>query len=139
MATHVFTDADVTVNGVDLSDHVQSVTVDLGRETSDSTAMGHDSRTEDPGLRMNSVQVTFLQDFAAASVDATIYALFEAATEHMVVVKPTSGALAATNPSYSLTGFVNAYNPISGSVGDQHTADVAWTNSAPAGATRATS
>ena len=40
MATFVFTDASVTINSVDLSDHVRSVTLDLSAEEQDDTAMG---------------------------------------------------------------------------------------------------
>lgn len=137
MATFVLTDASVTVDAVDLSDRVQSVTVDTGRETQDDTAMGHTARSNSAGLKTASISVTFLQDFAASEVDVTLEALYDAGTEHDVVVKPTSAAVSATNPSYTLTGFIDSYPPIGGSVGDQHTTDVSWVNSGSAGIVRA--
>lgn len=137
MTTRVLTDASVTVNAVDLSDHVQSVTVELSRETQDDTAMGNTARSNSAGLKTNSMSVTFLQDFAASEVDATLWTLYDAGTEHDVVVKETSSAVGATNPTYTLTGFITDYNPIGGSVGDQHTVDVSWVNSATSGVARA--
>lgn len=138
MATFVLTDADVVVNAVNLSDHVQSVTVDLGRETQDDTAMGHTARSNSAGLKTPSITVTFLQDFAASEVDATLFDLYDNGTEHDVVVKATSDAVSATNPSYTLTGVIDSYPPIGGSVGDQHTTDVTWANRGSAGIVRAT-
>jgi len=139
MATRVLTDASVVVNAIDLSDHVKSVTVTLDRNMQDDTAMGHTAQTESPGLKANSLSVTFLQDFAAGEVDATLWPLYDAATSHTVVVKETSAAASPTNPKYTLTGYISSYNPIGGSVGDQHTTDVSWVNGAAAGIGRTTS
>lgn len=137
MATFVLTDATITVNAVDLSDHLVSVTVDLGRETQDDTAMGHTARSNSAGLKTPSMTATFLQDFAASEVDATLEGLEDAGTEHDVVVKATSSAVGATNPTYTLTGIITDYNPINGSVGDQQTCDVTWANRGSTGIVRA--
>jgi hypothetical protein len=138
MATFVLTDADVTVNSVDLSDHVQSVEVTLDRETQDDTAMGHTARSNSAGLKAAAITINFLQDFAASEPDATLWSLYDAATEHTVVVLPTSSAVGGTNPSYTLTGFISSYTPIGGSVGDQAVAPVSWVNSSSSGIARAT-
>ncbi len=135
----ILDDASVVVNGVDLSDHVQSVELTLGRETQDDTAMGHDARTNAAGLKVvESCSITFHQDFAAGEVDATIWPLYDNKTSHTVVIKPTSAAVGATNPTYTLTGYVSSYPPIGGSVGDQHTTSVSWVNGSATGVARAT-
>lgn len=139
MATHVLTDASVVVDGTDISDHVTQVEVTLDRETTDKTAMGHTARANAAALKANSITATFNQDFAASEVDATLWPLYDNATDHTVVVKPTAAAVSATNPSYTLTGFIDSYPPIGGSVGDQHQAQVSWANSSSTGTARATS
>ena len=113
MARIVLTDVDVTVNSVSLSDHIASVTIDQSFAEVTTTAFGD-----------SSVTLEFHQDFAASSVDATISALVGSTTT--VVVKPTSGAVAATNPSYTMTCLVNSWNPISGGAGDLSTVSVTW-------------
>lgn len=138
MATFVLTDASVVVNSVDLSDHVQSVTVTTSRETQDDTVMGNTARSNSAGLKAAAISVTFLQDFAASEVDATLWTLYDAGTEHTVVVKSTSAAVGATNPTYTLTGFISSYAPIGGAVGNQHVAPVEWVNSGASGIARAT-
>jgi hypothetical protein len=138
MSTFVLTDASVVVNSVDLSDHVQSVTVTANRETQDDTAMGNTARSNSAGLKVTGISVTFLQDFAASEVDVTLWTLYDAATEHAVVVKSTSAAVGATNPTYTLTGFISSYAPIGGTVGNQHVAPVEWVSSSTTGIARAT-
>lgn len=138
MATFVLRDASVVVNSVDLSNHVQSVTVDTSMETQDSTAMGNQARSYNGGLFADNVSVTFHQDFAASSVDVTLYTLYRARTSHTVVVKPTSSAVGVTNPTFTLTGVISEYGAISGSVGDEATSTVSWANTAAAGLVRAT-
>lgn len=138
MATFVLRDASVVVNSVDLSNHVQSVTVDTSMETQDSTAMGNQARSFNGGLFADSISVTFHQDLAASSVDVTLYTLFRARTSHDVVVKGTSSATSTTNPKFTLTGLISEYNPISGSVGDELMCDASWVNTATTGVVRAT-
>ena len=124
MARIVLTDVDVTVNSVSLSDHIASVTIDQSFAEVTTTAFGDAGVTRIAGLEDSSITLEFHQDFAASSVDSTISALVGSTTS--VVVKPTSGAVAATNPSYTMTCLVNSWNPISGGAGDLSTVSVTW-------------
>lgn len=139
MTAYVLKDASVVVNAVDLSDHVQSVTVDDGLETQDDTAMGYNARSVIGGLETPSIQVTFKQDFDVASVHDTLSPLFKDKTAHDVVVKPTSDPVSPTNPSATMTGIITAYPFLGGSVGDLHTTDVSWENAGTDGIAYATS
>ena len=66
------------------------------------------------GIQNNTLEVTLYQDFAANEVEATIFPLVGTTTT--VVVKPTSSAVGATNPSYTLTGcFLSSHTPIAAS------------------------
>ena len=119
MATFVLYDAYVTVAGVDLSDHVKSVTVDAGQNMVDDTAMGDAFVSNAAGLATWSISVEFLQDYALSKVDATLQPLLGIGTTAALVVRPTSGAVSATNPDYHGTGILESYNPVGGAVGDQ--------------------
>jgi hypothetical protein len=68
-----------------------------------------------------------MQDFGAASVDATLFPLLN--TLATVVVVPTSGSVNSTNPSYTATCLVNSYTPFASSVGDIATLSVTWPTS----------
>jgi hypothetical protein len=62
------------------------------------------------------LDVTFLQDFAAGQVDATLWALLSAGSVPFTL-NPTSGANSATNPQYAGNVVLNTYDPLTGNVG----------------------
>ena len=127
MARIVLTDASIVINSVDLSDHIASVTISTSEDVIDTSAFSStiaNGRTRVAGLADNSITLEFHQDFATSSVEQTIYPLLGQTTS--VVVKPTSAAVSATNPSFSCTVVVTEWQPLSGSVGELSTASVSW-------------
>jgi hypothetical protein len=123
MAHLVFTDAFVSINGVDLSDDVESVQLEYKSELQDDTNMGHTTRKRLGGLKDWSLQVNFRQDFAAAQVDATLFSLV--GSTFTVIVRPVKGTVVgATNPNYTGTGILESYRPIGDGVGSVATAPV---------------
>lgn len=120
MAKHMIRDASLVVNGVDLSAHTKSVEISSSAEDVNVTAMGATGVQRVPGLRDESLSVTWLQDYAAAKVDATLSPLYTGGTSFTVVVKPTSAAVSATNPSFTATCYLLEYQPIAGEVGSAH-------------------
>jgi hypothetical protein len=93
----------------------------------ETTAFGGTFRERIGGLKTGSVTLQFMQDFAAAAVDATIFPLFN--TLATVVIVPTSGTVTSTNPSYTAVCLVNSYSPHASSVGDIATFSVTWPTS----------
>lgn len=117
MAIFVLKNASVTVNAVDLSAYVTSVTVDYKVDAIETTAMGATGHSYTGGLQANTVTVNLNQDFAATKVEATIFPLVGTTTT--LVVKADSGAVSATNPSYTVTGaYLEGSQPVNGAVGD---------------------
>ena len=117
MAVLVLTDADITVNGVVLSDKANSVTLNYEIDSVEVTAFGSVGHKFTGGLQNNSCDIEFMQDFAAAEVEATIFPLVGTTTT--VTVRGTSGATSATNPLYTLSGaFLAAHTPVAAAVGE---------------------
>lgn len=124
MARIVLTDAKVTVNGVNLSDHIASVSLSTTNDVIETSAFNSTAaKTRVAGLQDNSVTLEFHQDFAASNVEATIYPLLGNTTT--IVVSPTS-TVSATSPSYSFTALVSEWTPLNGGVGELATASVTW-------------
>lgn len=117
MAVTVINDASVTVNAVDLSDHVKRVSVTRTFNEVDVSAMGDTDAQRLPGLGDGEITVTFLQDYASASVDATLWPLVGDGTGFTVVVKPDSGAVSVSNPSFTATCHLYDYTAIDAEVG----------------------
>jgi hypothetical protein len=125
MARIVLTNAQITINAVDLSDHIASVTLSTSNDVIETTGFSSTAaRTRVAGLSDNSITLEFHQDFATSNVEATICPLI--GTNTTVVVKPTSSAVSATNPSYTCSASVVEWQPLSGAVGELATASVTW-------------
>jgi len=124
MARLVFTNPSITINSVDLTDRIAQVGLDMSFAEVPTTAFGDTAVTRVAGLGDHSVSLSFHQDFAAGEVEATIYPLLGTTTT--IIVKPVNTTTSTDNPSYSFTALVNAWAPVSGSVGDLLTADVTW-------------
>lgn len=127
-------DARFEFNGVDLSDHVTSVTLPREIEALEDTAMGDTGRSRIGGLEDSTIQVNFNQDFGAGAVDATI----AAALGQVVVIKvrPTSAAIGSTNPEYVGSYLVSSYSPFGNGVGELATVNCSWPLSDPTGVAR---
>ena len=115
MATLVYTNAKLEINGVDLSANASEVSLHYASETLDETAMGDDTRINKGGLKTWSIDVTFHQDFAANKVDATLFSLV--GTTVCVEVRPQNICSTSINPEYSGIGLIESYNPVGGAVG----------------------
>jgi hypothetical protein len=125
MARIVLTDAKVTINSVNLSDHIASISLSTSADVVETTGFSSTAaRTRVAGLQDNSVTLEFHQDFATSNVEQTIYPLIGTTTT--IVVTPTSSAAGATNPSYTFTALVSEWQPLSGAVGELATASVTW-------------
>lgn len=137
MAAFSFDNASVTINSVDLSDHVTSVTISASAGTAEDSAMGDDWRTFLATVKEFEVSVEFNQDYAASNVDATLWAAFNAGSNVTFAILPEGGTVSATNPSYSGSIVPTNYDPIGGSYADLATTAINWKGSG--GLTRATS
>jgi len=126
MARIVLTDVSVIVNNVDLSDHIASVELSQNIDEVQTTAFGDGGRTRVGGLEDSSVTLSFHQDYASASVDATISPLVGGTAPIKVVPRGTAGTVSATNPIYTFDCLIVEWSPVSGAVGDLATADVTW-------------
>lgn len=123
MPKFVATTVTTTVNGVDFSANLAQVELSIESDDVETTAFGSDWRSRIGGLKQASLTLSFHSDFGAGSTDTLFPLLNTLAT---VVIKPTSGTVSATNPTYTGTFLVNAYSPIAASVGDLATFDVTW-------------
>jgi hypothetical protein len=127
MPKFVATNFQISLNGVDLTSSLSSATLEISSNEVETTTFGTAStayRTVVGGIVSGSVKLDFYQDYAAASVDATLNSLIN--TIGTVVIKPLGSAVSATNPSYTATCLINNYTPVSGTIGDLSSFSVTW-------------
>lgn len=118
MAVYVFTDGLLFVNGIEFSDHTKSITLRYEAELLDDTVMGCTTRSNLPGLLNWNLECEMLQDFAAGSIDATLFSLVGAAAFPVRTRRSKTDAIGATNPEYQGNGVLEGYTPLGGGVGD---------------------
>ncbi len=124
MAEVVLTNAFISIGGVDLSDHVRQITLNYSAELQDITAMSDTARARLGGLFDWSVTLEFNQDYASNEVDVTLFTLV--GTSVALIIRPDSGAKAATNPEFTGNAILESYQPVGGTVGDAHIAPVTF-------------
>jgi len=124
VAKFVATDYRITINGTDFSSSLAAATLDISAAEQEVTAFGNTFVQRISGLKDASISLDFHQDFGAASVDAVLFPLL--GSNATVVIAPTSGATAATNPAYSGVFLCTEYQPYASSVGDLATLSVSW-------------
>ena len=124
MAVFLNNGVSLTVNSVDLSDHVTAVTINRTFDELEVTAMGDSGHKFVKGLEASSITIDFLNDTATGEVLQTLNSAW--GTSVTVVVKQSSAAVSADNPSYTMTCLINNITPINGSVADLSTQSVTW-------------
>lgn len=78
------------------------------------------------GLKKFSLKVKFNDDFAASTVDDRVWGWFNAGANVAFKIRPTSAAIATTNPSIEGLFVPSQYTFVAGSVGDLATKDLTW-------------
>jgi len=106
----------LTVNSVDLSDHVTAITINRNFDELEVTAMGDSGHKFVKGLEASSITIDFLNDTASSEVLQTLQAVWGTSTT--ITVKQTSAATSAANPLYTMTCLINGTTDVNGSVAD---------------------
>jgi len=124
MATLVLTDAFLSIGGTDYSANVQSVKLNYTAETLDDTAMGDTTRSNAGGLKVWSLDVTFLNDYVDNGIDEVLFGLV--GTTAALIFRPVKGTVVGPgNPNYTGTGILEGL-PQGGGVGALDTKSISF-------------
>lgn len=115
MAVFALTNEFLLLNAVDLSNHLKSAVLTVDVDSLDSTVMGPGWKAVTGGLKGGKLAVEFLDDYAAASVDVTLWPLL--GTVVTFEVRPDAGSRSTTNPAYTGSVLIGG-NVIGGKVGE---------------------
>ena len=124
MAVYLSNGVVLTVNAVDLSTLVSSVTINRAFDELEVTAMGDGGHKFVKGLEASSITIDFFNDAETAKTLQTLNGRWGQSTT--VTVKQTSAVTSATNPLYTMSCLVNNITPINGAVADLSTQSVTW-------------
>jgi hypothetical protein len=114
----------LTVNAVDLSTLVSSVTINRAFDELEITSLGDSGHRFTKGLESSSISIDFFNDADSAKTLQTLQTNW--GSNVTVTFKQTSAATSATNPLYTMTCLINNTTPVNGAVGDLSTQSVTW-------------
>jgi hypothetical protein len=124
MAVYLANTGVLTVNAVDLSTLVTSVTINRAFDELEVTALGDTGHKFVKGLEASSITIDFINDADTAKTLQTLQTTW--GTNTVVTFKQSSGITAPSNPLYTMTCLVNNTTPVNGAVADLSTQSVTW-------------
>lgn len=124
MAAEVITGASITVGGVDLSTLCKAFTLKKSFDVKTKQGFQDTAVAQAVGLATVTLDVDWYGDFAGGGLNATIDPL--AGTSAAYVCKKDSGAVAATNPSYSGNCIIADWTAMAVEVGEYHEFSTSW-------------
>lgn len=114
MAIYLDNNVGLKIATVDLSEYVTSITLTQTFDEVETTSMGASAHTFAKGLESSTLQVDFLNDWAASKVQATLQAAYGTSVTALIVpVRASSSTvISATNPLYTVSILVNNLTPV---------------------------
>lgn len=125
MAIYMSQNTYFSLGGYDLSDHVQSLALNINYDPVEITALTDTAHKYTKGLASHSIQATLYLDQAtigAGAVRAVLDSL--RGTSAAFIIAPAGGTFSTTNPKYTGSVFVNGYTPVNGAAGEAATVDL---------------
>ena len=128
MATTTFlSNATVMIGAVDVSDQCSAVTLTVGYDPLEITAMGDAGHKFVQGLQQVDVTLTMFNSYGTGEIEATLAAICGTGTTTLVI-SPSGPSESASNPEYTITNaMMSSFTPISSQVGALSVVNVTFT------------
>jgi hypothetical protein len=119
MATTTFlSNATVAIGAVDVSDQCQSVTLTVGFDPLETTAMGDTGHIFTKGLQTVDVTLTMFNSYGTSEIEATLWDVLGDGNTTLVI-SPSGTTESASNPEYTITNaMLSGFTPIASTVGE---------------------
>jgi hypothetical protein len=124
MAVYLANTGVLTVNAVDLSTLVSSVTINRAFDELEITALGDSGHRFVKGLEASSITIDFFNDADSAKTLQTLQTNW--GSNVVVTFKQTSATVSASNPLYTMTCLINNTTPVNGDVASLSMQSVTW-------------
>jgi hypothetical protein len=124
MAVYLANTGVLTVNAVDLSTLVTSVTINRNFDELETTSLGDQGHRFVKGLEASSITIDFLNDEASTKTLQTLNTNW--GSNVVVTFKQFAGATAPANPLYTMTCLINNITPVNGDVASLSSQSVTW-------------
>lgn len=124
----VIRDAFIEIDGTELSNQGNKITVKREKEVMDATGYRAKSKQKATGIPDSSIEMTLFMTYGAGGVNSVLAPIFNEDKEVEVVVKFKKGKASADNPRYSMTGILPNFPITSDGPGSLQTVDLTFEN-----------
>jgi hypothetical protein len=114
LAKQILDNSIVTINGVNLSTYAHNGEWTLTRPSFDVSGMGAPYVEYILGKPDAQAAITLWQDYAAGTVDATLFPLASTDTPFAISWRIENAAISTSNPEYQMTVLLPEYQPVAG-------------------------
>ena len=119
MAGYVFDDAHATINAVNYSASIKSISFPLSQAELDSTAMGDSWEEFELGLKGGSFTLNFkADDTNTTGLNESLWNIYNGSAAVAFILKPNGSATGVTNPKFTGNCILTRCDFMSGTVGD---------------------
>lgn len=122
MSIYVATNTYLLLGSLNISDHVQSASLNVNYDALDITTMTNSAHPMLKGLASHTLTATIFNDQAASQIRSVLDAA--KGTSIAFAFAANGSTASTTNPVYSGTVFVNGYTPVSGATGEVSAIDL---------------
>lgn len=136
MAKLILDNSIVTINGVNLSTYCHNAEISHTRPSFDVSGMQAPYVEYVLGKPDAQWTLTFWQDYAAATVDATLFPLANTDTPFAISLRIENTAISTSNPEYQMSALLPEYQPVAAGVDAPAEATVTFLNGATTGLVR---
>lgn len=110
----------------DLSDQTTNVTLTIGNESLEATAMGDTGRKYVAGLQSVEVTLEMYLSYGSQEVEDALHAMVGKSST--LVISPSGTTESASNPEYTITGaYLENFTPVNSSLGELATVTATFT------------
>jgi len=115
----------ITLAGQNIADMVTQVTMPMSANMLDVTTFASAGWTESrPGLKSSSISIGAFNEDGTNKITTLLRTAFLAGSPLALVLRADGAATSGTNPQYTWSVYVESFEPISGSVGENNTTTV---------------
>lgn len=117
----VLDDPVVTVGGQTVSDQIKSLTIALSANMNDASSFDSGGWEESrPGLRTSGATIECYNSEGTNEITTLVWTAWSTGASLAFTGKADGASTGAGNPDYQFTTYVESFDPISGSVGDNN-------------------
>lgn len=115
----------ITLGGNTIADQVTQLTMPLSANMLDVTTFASAGWTESrPGLKASSITMSAFNEDGTNTITTLLRTAFLAGSPLALVLRADGAAASGTNPQYTWSVYVESFEPISGSVGENNTTSI---------------